>query len=106
MIYLEYISRETSGYTDILNITNYVKKIVARSGITNGIATLGVTSSTSAVTTLEFEHGLVADFRKTFEVIAPADGNYEHDEKWHDGNGFSHIRSSLIGTSKTIPSGF
>ena len=103
MIYSEYINRETKGYTDILDITNDVKKIVVRSGITNGIATFGVTSSTSAVTTLEFEPGLVADFRKALEIIAPANGNYKHDEKWHDGNGFSHVRSSLIGTSKTIP---
>ncbi|MCA6079353.1 MAG: secondary thiamine-phosphate synthase enzyme YjbQ [Endomicrobium sp.] len=103
MIYSEYINCETKGYTDILDITNDIKRVVARSGITNGIATLGVTSSTSAITTLEFEPGLVEDFRKSLEVIAPVKGVYAHDEKWHDGNGFSHIRSSLIGTSKTIP---
>ncbi|MDR3092427.1 MAG: secondary thiamine-phosphate synthase enzyme YjbQ, partial [Endomicrobium sp.] len=103
MIYSEYINCETKGYTDILDITDDIKRVVARSGITNGIATLGVTSSTSAITTLEFEPGLVEDFRKSLEVIAPVKGVYAHDEKWHDGNGFSHIRSSLIGTSKTIP---
>jgi secondary thiamine-phosphate synthase enzyme len=103
MIYSEYINCETKGYTDIIDITDDIKRIIARSGITNGIATLGVTSSTSAIATLEFEPGLVEDFRKSLEVIAPVKGVYAHDEKWHDGNGFSHIRSSLIGTSKTIP---
>jgi secondary thiamine-phosphate synthase enzyme len=103
MIYLEYINCETKGYTDIINITDDIKRVVVRSGITNGIATLGVISSTSAITTLEFEPGLIADFRKSLEIVAPVNGFYAHDEKWHDGNGFSHIRSSLIGTSKTIP---
>jgi secondary thiamine-phosphate synthase enzyme len=103
MIYSEYINRETKGCTDILDITDDVKRIVVRSGIINGIVTFGVTSSTSAVTTLEFEPGLVADFRKAPEIIAPVEGNYAHDEKWYDGNGFSHMRSLLIGTSKTIP---
>jgi secondary thiamine-phosphate synthase enzyme len=103
MIYSEYINRETKGYTDILDITDDVKRVVMRSGVQNGIVTVAVSSSTSAIATLEFEPGLVADFRKALEIIAPEKGPYAHDEKWHDGNGFSHIRSSLIGTSKTIP---
>ncbi|MDR3257017.1 MAG: secondary thiamine-phosphate synthase enzyme YjbQ [Endomicrobium sp.] len=103
MIYSEYINRETKGYTDILDITDDVKRIVTRSGVTNGIVTLGISSSTSAITTIEFEAGLIADFRKALEIVAPVKGIYAHDKKWHDGNGFSHIRSSLIGTSKTIP---
>jgi len=103
MIYSEYINRETKGYTDILDITDDIKRIVGRSGIQNGLVTIGVSSSTSAVTTLEFEPGLISDLRKALEIIAPEKGSYAHDEKWHDGNGFSHVRSSLIGTSKTIP---
>lgn len=103
MIYSEYINRETKGYTDISDITNDVKRIVSRSGVQNGLVTISVSSSTSAVTTLEFEPGLISDFRKALEIIAPEKGVYGHDEKWHDGNGFSHIRSSLVGTSKTIP---
>ena len=103
MIYSEYINRETKGYTDIFDITDDVKRVVARSGVSNGLLTIAVTSSTSAVSTLEFETGLVSDLRKALDVIAPEKGVYAHDEKWHDGNGFSHIRSSLIGTSKTIP---
>jgi secondary thiamine-phosphate synthase enzyme len=103
MIYSEYVNRETKGYTDISDITDDVKRIVARSGIQNGLVTVSVSSSTSAVTTLEFEPGLISDLRKALELIAPEKGVYAHDEKWHDGNGFSHIRSSLVGTSKTIP---
>ena len=67
------------------------------------MVTVAVSSSTSGIATLEFEPGLVADFRKALEIIAPENGDYAHDEKWHDGNGFSHIRSSIVGTSKTIP---
>ncbi len=103
MIYSEYINRDTKGFTDILDITDDVKRIVARSGVYNGLVTVAVSSSTSGIATLEFEPGLVADFRKALEIIAPENGDYAHDEKWHDGNGFSHIRSSIVGTSKTIP---
>ena len=103
MIYSEYINRETKGYTDILDITDDIKRIVGRSGIQNGLVTIGVSSSTSAIATIEFEPGLISDLRKSLEIIAPEKGSYAHDEKWHDGNGFSHVRSSLIGTSKTIP---
>ncbi|MDR2676883.1 MAG: secondary thiamine-phosphate synthase enzyme YjbQ [Endomicrobium sp.] len=103
MVYSEYINRKTKGHTDILDITEDVKRVVIRSDVTNGIVTLSVMSSTSAITTIEFEPGLVADFRKALEIIAPAKGAYKHNDKWGDTNGFSHIRSSLIGISKTIP---
>ena len=103
MIYSEYVNRETKGYTDILDLTDDIKRIVGRSGIQNGLVTVGVSSSTSAIATIEYEPGLISDLRKALEIIAPEKGAYAHDEKWHDGNGFSHVRSSLIGTSKTIP---
>jgi len=103
MIYSEYINRETKGYSDIIDITDDVKSIIDRSGVQNGMVTIAVSSSTSAITTLEFEPGLISDFRKALEIIAPVKGKYAHNEKWHDGNGFSHIRSSFVGTSKTIP---
>jgi len=103
MIYSEYINKETKGWTDILDITEDVKRIVSRSGIQNGLVTIAVSSSTSAIATLEFESGLVADFKKALEQVAPVKGKYAHEAKWHDGNGFAHIRSALVGTSKTIP---
>jgi len=103
MIYSEYVNRETKGYNDISDITDDVKRIVARSGVQNGLVTVSVSSSTSGITTLEFEPGLISDLRKALDIIAPEKGVYAHDEKWHDGNGFSHIRSSIVGTSKTIP---
>ncbi|MDR3274488.1 MAG: YjbQ family protein [Endomicrobium sp.] len=95
MIYSEYVNRETKGYTDVLDIIKDVERIITRSGITNGIVTLSVTSSTSVVTAVEFEPGLVADFRKTLEVIASVKGVYNHNEEWCDGNGFAHILSPL-----------
>ncbi|MDR1260019.1 MAG: secondary thiamine-phosphate synthase enzyme YjbQ [Endomicrobium sp.] len=98
MIYSEYINCRTKGYNDILDITDDVKRIIFRSDIENGIVTLSVTSSTSAITTIEFEPGLIADFRKALEVVAPVKGVYNHKS-----NGFSHVRSSLVGISKTIP---
>ena len=103
MIYSEYINRETKGWTDILDITEDVKRVVSRSGIQNGLVTIAVSSSTSAIATLEFEPGLVEDFKKALEKIAPEKSKYAHEEKWHDGNGFAHIRSAFVGTSKTIP---
>ncbi|MDR3111839.1 MAG: secondary thiamine-phosphate synthase enzyme YjbQ [Elusimicrobiota bacterium] len=103
MIYSEYLNFETKGFSDIVDITDSIKKIIERSDVKNGLATVAVPSSTSAITTLEFEPGLVADIKKALEVIVPEKSYYAHDERWHDGNGFSHIRSSLLGTSKTIP---
>lgn len=103
MIYSEYINRETKGFNDILDITTDVERIVARSGVVNGIVTIAVSSSTSAISTLEFEPGLVSDMRKVMEKLAPEKAAYGHDARWNDGNGFSHIRSSLVGTSKSIP---
>jgi secondary thiamine-phosphate synthase enzyme len=104
MIYSEYVNIETKGYSDILDMTDDVKRILIRSGINNGIVTLGVMSSTSAITTLEFDLDLFADFRKVLEIIVSScKGGNIHNEKWRGSGGFSHICSSLLGASKTIP---
>jgi secondary thiamine-phosphate synthase enzyme len=102
-IVTKYISLSTHGESDIINITNHVKKILLESQLKNGIITLFVVGSTAAITTIEFEPGLTKDFPNMLERIAPIDTEYEHDKTWHDGNGHAHVRASLIGPSLTIP---
>ncbi len=88
---------------DITDITEQTSKAVKESKIENGIVTVFVTGSTAAITTIEYESGLQEDFPKMLSRIAPKDIKYAHDNTWHDGNGHSHVRASLIGPSLTIP---
>ncbi len=88
---------------EILDITEKVQGIVESSRLKNGVATLFVPGSTGALTTIEFEPGLLYDFPAALERVAPKDGRYEHEERWHDGNGHSHIRASMIGPSLSVP---
>jgi secondary thiamine-phosphate synthase enzyme len=103
MIYSEFISQETKGFNEYFDITEKVKLIFSRSGISNGLLTVSIAGATAGITIIENEEGLLFDLTKTLELLAPTKASYKHDAKWHDGNGFSHIRSSLMGTSKTIP---
>ena len=88
---------------DIMDITEQTSKAVKESKIENGIVTVFVAGSTAAITTIEYEPGLQDDFPKMLSRIAPKDIKYAHDDMWHDGNGHSHVRASLIGPSLTIP---
>lgn len=98
------IERRTRGNGHILDLTDDVQAAVAESGITTGQATLMVVGSTAALTTLEYEPGLVEhDIVAALERIAPEDGRYRHEETWHDDNGHSHVRASLIGPSLALP---
>ena len=94
---------KTSGRTDIADITGMVRESVAASGVIQGQCIVFVGGSTAAITTMEYEPGLVEDMKRMLERIAPEGGDYRHNEKWHDGNGHSHIRASLIGPSLTLP---
>jgi secondary thiamine-phosphate synthase enzyme len=94
---------ETRGETDIIDITDYVEDALARSGLTDGTATLFVNGSTAGLTTLEFESGLLQDLREAFERAAPRNALYAHNERWGDGNGYAHIRASLTGQDMSIP---
>ena len=96
-------SFSTEADADIVDITKEVAEVVAESAIESGIVTVFVPGSTGAVTTLEFEPGLVQDVVEFFERIIPKDHEYHHEERWHDKNGHSHVRASLIGPSVTIP---
>jgi secondary thiamine-phosphate synthase enzyme len=97
------ISLSTRGNADIQDITNQVGNAIAQSGLKDGIVTIFCPSSTSALTTIEFENGCLTDLRRLFDEIIPANREYSHNARWHDGNGHSHIRASLLGPSLTIP---
>jgi secondary thiamine-phosphate synthase enzyme len=88
---------------EILDITCKVQAVVSKGRINNGVAFLFVPGSTVALTTLEYEPGLVADLPNTLERIAPRDAKYEHEKQWHDGNGHSHVRAALIGPDLSVP---
>ena len=98
------INIETRGNNQVLNITEQVARHVGSGGITSGTATVFVIGSTGGITTTEFEPGLVTrDLEVAFEKIAPEHGTYLHEETWHDDNGHSHVRASLLGPSLTVP---
>jgi len=103
MIVSSTITVQSKGFTDVLDITGSVQQIVAQSGIRDGSAIVFVKGSTAGVSTIEFEPGLVADLKQAFERIAPSNVPYQHDRRWGDGNGFSHIRATLMGPSLSVP---
>jgi secondary thiamine-phosphate synthase enzyme len=97
------IKLQTEGEGDMIDMTSQLSNIVKESKIKNGTVTIFVSGSTAAVTTIEYESGLIHDFPVMLSRIVPKGIEYEHDNTWHDGNGHSHVRSSLIGPSITIP---
>ena len=97
------IPLKTKGNCDIIDITTDVEKCVAHSGLRMGLCNVFCAGSTGSVTTIEFEEGLLKDFPVAMERIAASDAFYQHQLKWHDGNGHSHIRASILGPSLTIP---
>jgi secondary thiamine-phosphate synthase enzyme len=97
------IQLHSEGEGDIIDMTSQLSTIVKESRIRNGTMTIFVSGSTAAVTTIEYEPGLVHDFPEMLSRIVPKEIEYKHDNTWHDGNGHSHVRSSLIGPSITIP---
>ncbi|MEW6053990.1 MAG: secondary thiamine-phosphate synthase enzyme YjbQ [Nitrospirota bacterium] len=103
MIATDTISLQTKGFSDILDISGPVTKIVKQSDIQNGLVTVFCTGSTGGITTIEYESGVINDLKKAIEKIVPSDIPYEHDRRWGDGNGFSHVRAALMKPSLTIP---
>jgi len=93
----------TKGFTDIIDITAQVKEIINKHNPENAQVMVYVAGSTASITTIEYEPGLLKDLPESFEIIAPTDKTYHHDETWHDGNGFAHVRASMIGNSKSFP---
>jgi secondary thiamine-phosphate synthase enzyme len=97
------ITVSSNGENDIIDITTQINEGVKATMLQDGIVTVFVSGSTAAVTTIEYEPGLKKDFPKMLARIAPRQIEYEHDDTWHDGNGHSHVRASLIGPSLTVP---
>jgi len=96
-------SYTTTGRTDIIDITPEVENAVRSSGIKDGNLLLFISGSTAALTTIEYESGVVNDLKRAIERIAPHTMEYEHDRRWGDGNGYSHVRAALLGASLHVP---
>ena len=94
---------KTKGRNDIQDITDKVQSILSESGVKEGNILCFVSGSTASLTTIEYEPGLLKDLPEALELIAPMNKIYHHDDTWHDGNGYAHVRASLIGPSLTIP---
>jgi len=97
------LSFSTEGFSDMKDLTGDVSKKLSENKLKNGIVNLFVPGSTGGLTTIEYESGLVQDFSELMEKIIPSNVTYHHDARWGDGNGFSHVRSSLLGPSLTVP---
>jgi len=93
----------TQGYNDIKDITPFLRDYLRDSGLKDGHLIAFVPGATGGLTTIEYEPGLIMDFPELLEKIAPMKAAYHHDNTWHDGNGYAHLRASLIGPSITIP---
>lgn len=94
---------QTQGHDHMVDITDKVSSAVEGSKIKSGIATVFIVGSTASVTTIEYEPGLIKDIKEAGERIAPSGKTYAHDATWGDANGYSHLRSTIIGTSLTVP---
>ena len=94
---------ETRGFNDIVDITAEVSRRVESRSLQSGVAHLFVVGSTAALSTIEYERGAVEDLRQALERVAPMEGRYQHNEAWHDGNGYAHVRAALMKPSLSIP---
>ncbi len=103
MVRTTFIELDSRGFTHIVDITDSVRRAVLESGLTSGLACVFVPGSTASVTTIEYEEGVIDDLRDAIERLVPADIPYRHDQRWHDGNGFSHVRAALMKPGITVP---
>ncbi|UCG91083.1 MAG: YjbQ family protein [candidate division WOR-3 bacterium] len=97
------LSMKTRGSGDLINITEEISQILKTSNVKNGSVTIFHIGSTAAITTFEFEPGLIKDMQELYEKIVPSNKHYHHDDTWGDANGFSHVRAALQGPSLTVP---
>jgi secondary thiamine-phosphate synthase enzyme len=103
MVISDQLELSTKGSADMHDITGEVGRLVRISGVQDGVVTIFAPSSTSALTTIEYERGALADFRRLFNEIADPARDYQHNLRWQDGNGHSHIRAALLGPSLSVP---
>jgi secondary thiamine-phosphate synthase enzyme len=99
----KYLSLDVRADVDIKDITGKVQDAVSESGVRNGIVALFVPGSTGVVSTMEYEPGLLKDIPRALERIAPSGIDYEHHKTWHDDNGRSHVRATIMGPSMVVP---
>ena len=97
------LTKKTKGSGDLIDITQDVARAIQSSGLANGMVTVFNIGSTAAITTFEFEPGLIHDMQELYEKLVPSKKHYAHDDTWGDANGFSHLRAALQGPSLTIP---
>jgi secondary thiamine-phosphate synthase enzyme len=97
------LSFQTNGNSDMIDITSGVQDILSSAAVNSGIVTVFVPGSTASVSTIEYEPGLLQDFPRAMEKLAPANAHYDHDARWGDGNGHSHVRATMMGPSLVIP---
>jgi secondary thiamine-phosphate synthase enzyme len=102
-VFQQSVAVSTKGRCDVVDITTKVSRVVAESGVEAGIVNVSGVGSTLGITTLEFEPGCVADLRRALEKIAPSSTDYAHNARWGDENGYSHLRSALVGTARSFP---
>ncbi|MEJ2150937.1 MAG: secondary thiamine-phosphate synthase enzyme YjbQ [Chloroflexota bacterium] len=103
MVISEQLELSTKGDADIHDITGEVGRLVQGSGVRDGVVTIFTPSATSALTTIEYERGALADLRRLFNEIVDPAREYQHNLRWHDGNGHSHVRAALLGPSLSVP---
>ncbi|MFC1900572.1 secondary thiamine-phosphate synthase enzyme YjbQ [Chloroflexota bacterium] len=103
MIATETVNLETNGNCDVVDITRDISQAISNSSVKSGTVTIFVKGSTAGITMIEYEPGVVNDFKDMFQRIIPRDIRYEHDRAWGDGNGHSHVRASLLGFSLVLP---
>lgn len=94
---------QTKGFNDVIDITDEVQSLLSKSGFSEGSVLVFAVGSTAGITTIEYEPGLLKDYPEFFEKIAPSKQRYHHDDTWHDGNGYAHVRAALQGASFTVP---
>jgi len=103
MVVTKEIRLSETRTNDIVDLTEDVGQCIAQSGVSSGIVTVFCPGSTGVITTIEYEPGMLKDLPELMEKLTPSDRPYHHDETWHDGNGFSHLRAALIGPDITVP---
>ncbi len=103
MVVTRELTVQTRGNNDVRDITPEVAQAVRGSGLTAGTVTVFCPGSTAALTTIEYESGVVADLAQVLDEIAPPDRAYRHHLRWGDDNGHAHIRAALMGPSLTVP---
>ena len=101
-MYTKKLKIRSKHETRVIDVSDTINDCIAESGLANGIVSVHAYRSTCAIGTVEYEPGLEKDLQGLFEKLAPRNDHYHHEETWHDGNGFSHVRSSLFGTSQSF----